>query len=429
MSRAHRLTGAEFRLWRQNVPQLVDAEGHAVRALLLAEEQLISELSERARQSAQAVSHTAEVHEADGSSRTVDIQIQVHEAHAQTPASPHHPNPVLLEIRVDGLTRKTARQVIGERLLAHYKNDVLLRSPNGKFLRMVRNPLRAKPTRTDADRTAPKPEFCECRKWGNPHPGRHHPVCPYNRFAPPHEQALSNLDIGPASAAVGTLAAKPSTGTITEQSLAEAPSREHAKGIVSDMLVHAPGVPRGKPQRAPEPEVCQCKDWKRPAGADPLAHHPICEFRLAYEREHAQAEAQKQALHLPWLMSLEGERVREATPNEIAEADAAEERTGLRTVQIDDIPYVVSSSTEDSPAAAEAERSVPSLAGDEGEGQEAKDPRELEAAAMRERVQDSLELPIDAGAQALGNARRLLGEEPSTEPPPAPTQASEGSAT
>ena len=202
-------------------------------------------------------------------------------------------------------------------------------------------------------------------------------------------QALSELDIE-TSPIVGTLQSQQQVGKISEAKLAEAPRQPQSKGIVADMVVHSPGI--ATPEKpAPEPGECQCKDWARPQGADPAAHHPICEFRLLYEKQHAQKlELQKPT---PWLITLDGERIREASPEEIELAYDAMVKTGLPSVLVDNITYAV-----DLGPSEELKHSLRSLAGAKKAAQASEKPEVNEQdvpAAMAELEQ----MPAEASAQ------------------------------
>lgn len=77
---------------------------------------------------------------------------------------------------------------------------------------------------------------------------------------------------------------------------------------------------------APDPRDCICREW---SGTEDDKHHPICEFRERWEREHDIAA--------PVLVELEtGTVAREATTDEAEASKANEDQDGIGTIELSD---------------------------------------------------------------------------------------------
>lgn len=327
MAKIHRMNTTEHRLWRQNTPQLVGEDGAIVRALLLEEEQAASTLSKKAAKKKTTLEQTFNFSDptAEGGKRQSKIRIDVVviEDGARTSVS------------VDGMKRVTTRDIMRKRFFDMYGCDVQLRMPNGVYVGSVRDPNKKRPTSQDANRAAPRPEFCQCKDWGAPHPGRHHRICEWNKVAPPDERALESTEAADVEK------------RISENQLEEAKPNV-TSGLVAATMTHSPGVAPAEQELAPDPANCQCKDWARPEGADPNMHHPICQHRELWEKQNAHRAAQDRPVF--FLYDLDGdEAVREATPEEVKEAEHNEQTTGLRSISIGEAVYVVLAEGEEPP--------------------------------------------------------------------------------
>jgi hypothetical protein len=227
-----------------------------------------------------------------------------------------------IETTVDGLRVVSGREIIAARLLDEV-GECQLRHPNGVILKVIRDPGVHRPTFKESLQTAPKPANCSCASWGKAHPGVHYATCPWNRLAPPDEQApeapteeeLKHLP----RHAFASLSRSPGAPTIV--------SRPDPKEVVKEAVVLDP------------PETCRhaCLNDPTPKGVPIPAgqHHPMCTF--------ARAWAQKTSKEIPrWLVDLNtGERVREATDLEIGQADVAARRMGTPIIHVENTPYAV----------------------------------------------------------------------------------------
>lgn len=310
MAKLHKLTGAEARTWRANVPYVVDGEGNPQRILSTEEEAAVCALIEQAKRHRAPQSQELEIFDSEENPQKVTITVEVY-GNSQSPHT---------AVFIDSLRRMTAREIMGERFLKQYKRDVMLQTPGGKFLKMVRHPDIERPKTSDAMRTVPAAKYCACKDWGNPHPGRHHPACEHNKHAPPEEQAESDTDT-----------------RLSEADIAALPAPKD-KSVVSDLIVEAPGAQPVHENKAPAPEMCWCAKWH---GTEKGKHHALCQNRMQYEREQGQVTATQEPEE--WLVELDGgEAVRPATREEVEQSKQAQIETGLASVEVEGKRYAVS---------------------------------------------------------------------------------------
>ena len=330
MAKQYRLKGAEWRAWRENTPQLLDEKGVPQRALTIEEEEHVTRVLDLAQRTKRNVEQNVQIK--GPPERSVKLEVKVH---------PLPSGDVRCFLKVDGLDRRTTREVLSQRILE--KNDgidTIIKRPNNTFLKVVRNPSVQKPVAADANRTVPMPRFCQCRDWGEAHPGTHHKICPFNKFAPPEEQAPGTEQeaLGIAEG-VHTRQAIPSQaeGVSTEvpdPSLAGVPVPADGEGILAGIQTYAPGAqPVEQASTAVPPEGCQCEGWVRPEGANPKAHHYMCEFKDVWERHQRQTQAIDVTPY--WLIDSKGNRVRTATNKEVEAAEQSKVRTGSSIIVID----------------------------------------------------------------------------------------------
>lgn len=218
-----------------------------------------------------------------------------------------------LTVLADGVKHEVVpdRDIMRQEFLDLF-GECQLRRSNGTFLAMIRDPnvKRPDPKKT---KVAPEPEQCECRDWGNPHPGKHHKVCPWNRYAPAHQR-----------------------GDIV------APTRVHKQRMPADttqMTVVTDEVnrPVQSPNKIviPSPEECVCRDWLKPPQADPNQHHPICEW-------HDRWLKKVKGLEGMFVIDLDsGDALRPATNDEIDEAQRNEQEDGAGIITIGNKQYAV----------------------------------------------------------------------------------------
>lgn len=352
MAAIHRMTSNEHRAWRNNIAQLVRFEGedlHVERALAIAEEEAIDAAVRIAKKRNADVSKKVTVASdprKPGEKRSIDIDVKVQ----QTPDGG-----VRATVMVDGCERKTAREVISWRLLKKYGRDVQLRRPNQTFCAMIRDPKQFRPVAADANRTAPHPDACSCKDWGNPHPGRHHQACPHNVNAPPDEQALTQIDTGGTPTHENTTPEDVASASADIASDVMAPEpdmqgvRLPAASSTRTVSLDSPAAPRvetaveEQDDSAPDPADCVCKDW---AGTEPGKHHQVCQFRAQWEKE----QAMKAETPIYWLYDMtERTRVREALPEEVKEAIDNQIKTQVPTCTVNEQTYLVLSADEAPP--------------------------------------------------------------------------------
>jgi hypothetical protein len=165
---------------------------------------------------------------------------------------------------------------------------------------------------------APSPAECICREWQKPEgkQDEHHPIC-VNKSA--WEAQLAHSPDIERERALLSLASVDTTEQ-TADSTVTAPREADGAPKVEPSLAPAPIAP------APAPASCICSDWSE---AENGKHHPLCEFRERWEREHG--------IPTPELVELEtGHFVREATAEEIEASRAKQAEDGVGAVELSD---------------------------------------------------------------------------------------------
>jgi hypothetical protein len=227
-----------------------------------------------------------------------------------------------LETRVDGLRVVSGREIIAAQMLEQH-GECQLRHPNGVILKVIRNPHASRPSFADSLKSAPNPQNCQCVTWGKPHPGVHYATCPYNRLAPPDEQAPE----GPTDEELKTLPRHAFASLALTPGAPVISSRPDPKEVVKE----------ADPLDSPDECRNGCLQWATPKGRqiEPGQHHPTCVFAMRW--------AQKTSKETPrWLVDLKtGQKVRPATDTEIGQADVAAQRTGSPIIHVDTTPYAV----------------------------------------------------------------------------------------
>jgi hypothetical protein len=231
------------------------------------------------------------------------------------------------EVRVDGQRVVSGREIIAARLLDEH-GECQLRHPNGVILKVIRDLGIHRPTFAESLQIAPKPQNCSCAAWGNPHPGVHYKTCPWNKLAPPDEQAPE----GPTAEELETLPIQAFASLARGHATQVTVSRPDPKQVIME------------PAPLDSPENCRngCLKHATPKGVPIPAgqHHPMCPFAMPW--------AQKTAKDRPrYLIDLRtGEKVRPATDSEIGQSDVSAKRTGSPIIHVDDVPYAVLLETE-----------------------------------------------------------------------------------
>lgn len=317
-----RMTPDAIRAWKTNVSHLIDDQGVVYRPLSNDEDKAISAVVALARKSRKTekrvmtmsnggVAHAIEVEVVIKRTGRNDSEYLVGDTYVSSPQKGRY-------------RYVSGREVIAAQLLAKH-GECQLRHPNGTIIKVIRDLSTHRPTFKESLQTAPRPENCSCASWGNPHPGVHYATCPWNRLAPPDEQAP----------------APP-----TEAELAHLPPIALASLARKDVIVSTPDSRQVTMEAEPldSPEECRngCLSWAVPEGRriTPGQHHPTCLFFMKWKQKTSQEREF-------WLVDLlSGMRVRQATQEEVGESDVAHDRTGSRVIQIDDVPYAVTAAAD-----------------------------------------------------------------------------------
>lgn len=393
-----KLTTAEFRAWRVNKAQWVSPDGYVLRAVTPEEERTLFPAIERTKLVGRTQSYDLTVtykHEDPETSRVVETQ-QAMQAIIRITLTGRERHNYVIEVFVNGCRYVKGREIIEKRMLATH-GECNLYGPNGKRLRVVRNPALRRPTYSESQRSAPHPDNCHCRGWKNKgDPSRHHAACNWNEKAPPNERALPFEPVVEPTAIVDSpepiesLAFDPQSvrnvpAPVDRSRLPLPPSAVLAPGaprprVVSGPLQRPPtvveppvyaGVPTALPPEQPLlrsttpppapvrgihgpndcPEDCRGvktpgKAWRWPAGRRPerSQHHPLCPYDAGYRRKTRGDQV--------WMLyDLERQaEVREATVDEVTQSEVELSRSGTRSITIAGKIYAVVQSGEEKPA-------------------------------------------------------------------------------
>lgn len=230
-------------------------------------------------------------------------------------------------------------------------HKIFVMTPSNKFLKSLRKPEFASADNaaigTTAGAVVPSPEACACKAYAGTKKGEHHPVCQFAAAWKQKRGTLTKVVALPTQGVTHMMAMKPRASDINRvmhQKVAQGP--------------YAP-APKAKPAvvkpAVPSPTECVCKNFAKPKEHDETQHHFMCEFHDLWKKhvtEHAQAsvatttnEPQQEAASSEEqlvIFDIETKTVmRDATPEEISEARAEEERTGSPLIRIDDKIYGV----------------------------------------------------------------------------------------
>jgi hypothetical protein len=300
MAKIIRFKSADQREWNQNQSMVINENGTIVRPVTPKEQMTMFQVSKHVAQTSKPFS-----------TKTADEESVVEARLTKLPGTTKS----RIDFFIDGFGVRGGRELIKERLLAEH-GPCQVYGVNGKFLTMVRDPNAVAKART-AQGVAqasgvPAPDQCICKNWalsnGAPHPGKHHPVCQFNDKAPVEERGTFN-DVGgplPVVTAGVQLPAPP------------------------------PPPPPAEPS-VPSPGECHCKGWALPNGSPKPVdqHHPICEFKDKWEAANPTGEKYF-IVNLSTLQAM-----REATPEEVKQAEEDEAKSGVMMVTIDGEVYGV----------------------------------------------------------------------------------------
>lgn len=326
-----KLRSVDARVWRQNLAVLLDTEGKFVRHLTSHESRARFDVEKKTRHLRTPC--TAEIVVGDAK---VVIASTLNAISRET---------MLVETTIGGHLVMDGREWFKKQILAKH-GECQLRSQNGQYMCSVRDPSVARPSVQDAARTAPKPENCQCKGWGQT-PGRHHKICTWNVKAPPDEQAI-NSDGTAYPAQLPAVIVVPEKPSVLDMPV-KAPQVMGTKGLVVHAL-NQPRLPAGTPPAAalpvtapaavavpvaPSPANCVCKEFPAADGFKAGEnHHPVCQWKQPWEAQ--------QAPEVLVLVNLEtGEIGRQATPEEVSAA-----RSDQGFVLIGDVQFGVVTETE-----------------------------------------------------------------------------------
>jgi hypothetical protein len=205
-----------------------------------------------------------------------------------------------------------------------------IRAPSGHILGTARQSNERVPierAKTRAAHHAIRPGECMCREWQKP-PGKedeHHPIC-VNKASWESQQA-HDPDAPRDRVVVSTTVAHaaPSEGTAPTQ--LPPPDVEASPALPPEAVAAPAQEPHRAPTTAtPEPATCICQAW---AGVSSGRHHPLCQFRSQWDREHA--------VSVPQLIELEtGVVAREASAEEAAASKRKEHEDGVGAIELSD---------------------------------------------------------------------------------------------
>jgi hypothetical protein len=225
-----------------------------------------------------------------------------------------------------------ARTELMKRVFAEH-GVTQVRAPSGRVLGTARQTGERVPIERAKFRAAHhaiRPGECMCREWQKPagKEDEHHPIC--QNKAAWESQQLHDPDAPRGRVVVSVTAAhEPEPESADSTAPTEPPPPALAASAPTTPAV--PAVPSTPPaplatSTTPKPQACVCHVW---AGGTSGEHHPLCQFRSAWEREHGASKLE--------LVELEtGEVVREATAEEAAASKHKEPEDGVGAISFGD---------------------------------------------------------------------------------------------
>lgn len=313
-----RLTPVDARTWRQNHLVLVDKEGKLIRPLTSGETKVLADLTRKAKHTRRVSSF--ELVENGGKSKlTVTPSVMQ--------------RTVLVEQQIDDGVVMTGRDYFTSQVLAQY-GECQLRTLTGQIIKTVRDPNLVRPKSNGVSTRAPHPDVCQCKPWGEAHPGRHHKICEWNLQAPIDQQAIIDEETLPIleHKPVGRSVLDPkgvATKVVTSAKLPAAAPAPRGASILSGLdsestALRAKMLGKSAEAQSPmqeglfSPEECpnKCLAWAKTQGSVDGEHHPICQYKESWEASRVSSGNGPM-----FLMSLSsGEVSRAATADEITEA-------------------------------------------------------------------------------------------------------------
>lgn len=381
--RSVKLTSAEGRAWGINQRQWVSPSGVVLRAVTPEEEAAIFPAISAARKVGKSGRQTVTAqylsNDASGARRVAHTQLDLVFKITRTGSEAEA---FILDLYVGGNRYVQGREIIEKKILARHGECNLYRV-GGQRIKSIRDP-RLRRAGYSENRASPKPESCACRGWIDSQVGRHHRVCEWNRLAPANEKAIEHLNAPPVyqqdSAPVAGLAfaavAAPAAPSLTEQAnyavpppgyapqqqlhnpqleysrqaLVEPhrapppppPAPEHQRGPTRAMVERAAATSQAAEKRKvllQSPEQCEndCRGfvkgvdgWVWPRGRRPEdnQHHPLCSGAAAWTR-HVSGARRMVVFDMDRQVA-----VRDATEEEVAEAEVTARRSGTPSIDI-----------------------------------------------------------------------------------------------
>jgi len=217
-----------------------------------------------------------------------------------------------------------------------------IRAPSGRVLGTARQTGERIPIERAKFRAAHhaiRPGECMCREWQKPagKEDEHHPICQYkaawesqqiNDPDAPRDRVVvsSSAPALSSEAADSTVPTEPPPALEAPTAVAPADARPASPAPTPLARPAAPAAPTLPTHATPEPTACVCHVW---AGGISGQHHPLCQFKNAWEREHGVPKLE--------LIELEtGEVAREATPEEAAASKQKEAEDGVGAINFGD---------------------------------------------------------------------------------------------
>lgn len=448
-----KLTTAEHRAWRVNKAQWVSPEGVVLRAVTPEEEKAIFPAVERTKAVGKTQSYplTVVYRQEDPDSGVIYEQKTQMEATVRVTITGRERHNYVLDVFVNGCRYVKGREIIEKRMLATH-GECNLHGPNGKRIRVIRNPLIKRPSYSESMRNAPHPDNCGCRAWKDKgSPGRHHAACEWNSKAPPHERAqpflqtvertivespepLESLAFDPtALRRAGVPLEKPSARTI----LVPPPAQRMAPAAVvrqptlpgqiiyADPTLEAPQYAVAAPlsehevqvtrtqspakveRAAYAPSACpdDCRGLRRPAAAwrwpegrkpEKGQHHPLCEYDGAYRARTRVGQR--------WMIYdlVRRTEIREATADEVVRSELELQKHGTRSLAIAGTIYALVQSGPVEPSLPRQAAPVLTSGQEAASKQAAADARRSAAEERRQELLDESDLPAVPQPRSLG---------------------------
>jgi len=225
-----------------------------------------------------------------------------------------------------------ARTELAKRIFSEH-GVAQVRAPSGRVLGTARETGERIPIERAKFRAAHhaiRPGECMCREWQKPagKEHEHHPICAHKEAW--ETQQHHDPDAPRERAVVSETAAhqpEPADSTTpTEPPPADSEASAPAASLAPPATAAPARAATPPVSMTPKPEACVCHVW---AGGVSGQHHPLCQFKSAWERERGVAKLE--------LVELEtGEVVREATAEEAAASKRKEPEDGVGAISFGD---------------------------------------------------------------------------------------------